>query len=244
MQKKINKINILLYYENRSFKHMMKRSRMRPNVVRTGTKGSGNSTGNMNHSTSDDREVRLKPRNHYQQLLDKYNNLARETLRGGDRIEAEVYFQHAEHYLRQLNERIRYEQDMQSAHQQKQVQRDQERRQKQAHTQSHQNNGSDHAASSEQSANDHVGAELSEQAERPTRAVKTNRSALSSAIEQDLTHASDSVAGDENGHDSARKQMVKRRGPRLYYKKSSSNANSNANDQGNGQGASIPTGEA
>lgn len=42
-------------------------------------------------------------RNHLQQQLDKYTNLAREASSTGDKIQAESYYQHAEHYLRVLN---------------------------------------------------------------------------------------------------------------------------------------------
>ncbi len=41
----------------------------------------------------------------YQQLFDKYTNLAREALNGGDRIAAEFHYQYADHYLRLMNER-------------------------------------------------------------------------------------------------------------------------------------------
>ena len=37
-------------------------------------------------------------------LIDKYNNLAREALSGGDKILSENYFQHADHFTRVLNE--------------------------------------------------------------------------------------------------------------------------------------------
>jgi len=39
------------------------------------------------------------------QLLDKYKSLARDAMQGGDRVLAENYFQHADHYQRVLNER-------------------------------------------------------------------------------------------------------------------------------------------
>ncbi len=38
-------------------------------------------------------------------LIEKYNNLAREALSGGDKILSENYFQHADHFTRILNER-------------------------------------------------------------------------------------------------------------------------------------------
>ena len=37
-------------------------------------------------------------------LIDKYNNLAREALSGGDKILSENYFQHADHFTRILKE--------------------------------------------------------------------------------------------------------------------------------------------
>ena len=37
-------------------------------------------------------------------LIEKYNNLAREALSGGDKILSESYFQHADHFTRILNE--------------------------------------------------------------------------------------------------------------------------------------------
>ena len=38
-------------------------------------------------------------------LIDKYSNLAREALSNGDKILSENYFQHADHFMRILNER-------------------------------------------------------------------------------------------------------------------------------------------
>ena len=37
-------------------------------------------------------------------LIEKYNNLAREALSSGDKILSENYFQHADHFMRILNE--------------------------------------------------------------------------------------------------------------------------------------------
>ena len=41
-------------------------------------------------------------------LIEKYNNLAREALSGGDKILSENYFQHADHFTRILNEQESY----------------------------------------------------------------------------------------------------------------------------------------
>ena len=38
-------------------------------------------------------------------LIEKYSNLAREALSGGDKILSENYFQHADHFMRILNEK-------------------------------------------------------------------------------------------------------------------------------------------
>tara|TARA_B100000965_G_scaffold292837_1_gene250768 strand:- start:413 stop:730 length:318 start_codon:yes stop_codon:yes gene_type:complete len=38
-------------------------------------------------------------------LIEKYSNLAREALSNGDKILSENYFQHAEHFIRVLEER-------------------------------------------------------------------------------------------------------------------------------------------
>lgn len=40
----------------------------------------------------------------YQDLRDKYNGQARDALSGGDRVTAEYYFQHADHYFRMAKE--------------------------------------------------------------------------------------------------------------------------------------------
>ena len=41
-------------------------------------------------------------------LVEKYNNLAREALSGGDKILSENYFQHADHFMRILNDQEIY----------------------------------------------------------------------------------------------------------------------------------------
>lgn len=45
-----------------------------------------------------------KPRPNFQQLIQKYNTLAHDCLREGDRVGAEYHFQHADHYVRMLNQ--------------------------------------------------------------------------------------------------------------------------------------------
>jgi hypothetical protein len=47
-----------------------------------------------------------RPRGNAQQLMEKYLALARDASMGGDRVLAENYFQHADHYYRVLNARF------------------------------------------------------------------------------------------------------------------------------------------
>jgi len=63
--------------------------------------GSGNQPLNRNHVfDSSGPDVRL--RGTAQQLFEKYLQLGRDATSGGDRVGAEGYFQHAEHYFRIL----------------------------------------------------------------------------------------------------------------------------------------------
>ena len=60
-----------------------------------------------NFSNSDKFQRKSPGRNNHNapKLIEKYNNLAREALSGGDKILSENYFQHADHFTRILNEK-------------------------------------------------------------------------------------------------------------------------------------------
>jgi hypothetical protein len=68
--------------------------------------GGGSSSGsqplNRNH-VFDSNGPDLRLRGTSQQLFEKYLQLGRDATSGGDRVMAEGYFQHAEHYFRILN---------------------------------------------------------------------------------------------------------------------------------------------
>ena len=67
----------------------------------SGGGGNGNQPLNRNHVfDSSGPDVRL--RGTAQQLFEKYLQLGRDATSGGDRVAAEGYFQHAEHYFRIL----------------------------------------------------------------------------------------------------------------------------------------------
>ena len=59
-----------------------------------------------NFANNDNFKRKLPGRNNHNasKLIDKYNNLAREALSGGDKILSENYFQHADHFMRILND--------------------------------------------------------------------------------------------------------------------------------------------
>ena len=64
------------------------------------SKFSSNFTNNENF------QRKMPGRNNHNapKLIEKYNNLAREALSGGDKILSENYFQHADHFTRILND--------------------------------------------------------------------------------------------------------------------------------------------
>ena len=67
-----------------------------------------NDRGKFNSSFSNNENFQRKipGRNNHNapKLIEKYNNLAREALSVGDKILSENYFQHADHFTRNLNE--------------------------------------------------------------------------------------------------------------------------------------------
>ncbi|MFY0660717.1 MAG: DUF4167 domain-containing protein [Shimia sp.] len=91
---------------------------------------SGNIVNRVFDSSGPEGKVRGTP----QQVIDKYNQLARDSQLGNDRVATENFQQHAEHYQRMLNEAQREqearreEQDRQNR--ERQAERDRERRER------------------------------------------------------------------------------------------------------------------
>ncbi|WP_252508687.1 DUF4167 domain-containing protein [Magnetospira sp. QH-2] len=72
------------------------------NNKRPRTRNGKRHSGNKNHTyDSNGPEVRVRGTAH--QVLEKYLSLARDASSVGDRISAEAYYQHAEHYYRIIN---------------------------------------------------------------------------------------------------------------------------------------------
>ena len=91
---------------------------MRSSKNRSRSKGNRNrSVGNIVNRVFDSSGPEGKVRGTPQQIIDKYNQLARDAQLSNDRVAAENFQQHAEHYLRMLAEAQR-EQDARQPQQQ------------------------------------------------------------------------------------------------------------------------------
>lgn len=110
---------------------------MRSSKSRSRSKSNRNrpSGGNIVNRVFDSSGPEGKVRGTPQQIIEKYNQLARDAQLGNDRIAAENFQQHAEHYLRLMNEAQR-EIDMRREEQERQnrerqAERDRERNERQ-----------------------------------------------------------------------------------------------------------------
>ena len=102
-----------------------KRSRSKSNRNRS------NSVGNVVNRVFDSSGPEGKVRGTPQQIIDKYNQLARDAQLSNDRVAAENFQQHAEHYLRMLGEAQREQEarreQQERENRERQAQRDAER---------------------------------------------------------------------------------------------------------------------
>ena len=117
---------------------------MRSSKSRSRSKSSRNrpSGGNVVNRVFDSSGPEGKVRGTPQQIIDKYNQLARDAQLGNDRVAAENFQQHAEHYLRMLSEAQR-EQDQRREEQERQNrERQAERDRERAERQERESNGS------------------------------------------------------------------------------------------------------
>ena len=102
------------------------RSRSKSNRNRGGG-GGGNVVNRVFDSSGPEGKVRGTP----QQIIDKYNQLARDAQLSGDRVATENFQQHAEHYLRMLAEAQREidarREEQERQNRERQAERDRER---------------------------------------------------------------------------------------------------------------------
>ncbi|MCM8734866.1 DUF4167 domain-containing protein [Azospirillum sp. A1-3] len=89
-----------------------RRSRGRGNSGGGGSGGGGGGGGGagrrqnvpLRHQTFDSNGPDVRIRGNAWQVQEKYQALARDAMSSGDRVQAENYLQHAEHYLRIINQ--------------------------------------------------------------------------------------------------------------------------------------------
>jgi hypothetical protein len=110
----------------------MKSSRSRSrNKNRNNRPSGGNVVNRVFDSSGPEGKVRGTP----QQIIDKYNQLARDAQLGNDRVAAENFQQHAEHYLRLLSEAQREvearREEQERQNRERQAERDRERAERQ-----------------------------------------------------------------------------------------------------------------
>ncbi len=103
------------------------RSRSKSNRNRQSGGGGGNVLNRVFDSSGPEGKVRGTP----QQIIDKYNQLARDAHLGNDRVAAENFQQHAEHYLRLLSsaqkEQDARREEQERQNRERQAERDRER---------------------------------------------------------------------------------------------------------------------
>ena len=90
----------------RTFRNNNKRGRYRSND-RNFKRNGETSRYNTDFSSNSSFQRRVPGKNNHNapQLIEKYNDLAREALSKGDKILSENYFQHADHFTRILSEK-------------------------------------------------------------------------------------------------------------------------------------------
>lgn len=103
------------------------KSRSRSKSNRNSNRSVGNIVNRVFDSSGPEGKVRGTP----QQIIDKYNQLARDAQLGNDRVAAENFQQHAEHYLRMLSQAQRDQEarreQQERENRERQAERDRER---------------------------------------------------------------------------------------------------------------------
>ena len=105
----------------------MRSSKQRSRNKQNRNRSVGNVVNRVFDSSGPEGKVRGTP----QQIIDKYNQLARDSQLSGDRVATENFQQHAEHYTRMLAEAMREQEarreQQEAQHRERQQQRQQER---------------------------------------------------------------------------------------------------------------------
>ena len=90
----------------RKFRNNFRRSRYKNHSDRNNHKNeNGKIINDLQNGSNFIRKNAGRNNHNASRLIEKYSNLAREALSSGDKILSENYFQHAEHFVRVLDER-------------------------------------------------------------------------------------------------------------------------------------------
>ena len=111
------------------------KSRSRSKGNRNNNRNVGNVVNRVFDSSGPEGKVRGTP----QQIIDKYNQLTRDAQLSNDRVAAENFQQHAEHYTRMLAEAMREQQERQERQQQQNNNNNQNNNQNNQNNQKNQN---------------------------------------------------------------------------------------------------------
>ena len=88
---------------------MFQRKRFRPRPKSRGYQRHSNGNGQMrlrsDSFSNDHRKNNFRPTQSAEKLLEKYTNLAQEALTSGDKTLSENYFQHADHFMRVVDDK-------------------------------------------------------------------------------------------------------------------------------------------
>lgn len=153
---------------------------MRSSKSRSRSKGNrSRSMGNIVNRVFDSSGPEGKVRGTPQQIIDKYTQLARDATLGNDRVAAENFQQHAEHYARMLGEAQR---EMEARREQQEAQQRDRHRERQDNNQNNQNNqsgGGMQPADPSRSAQPDVIEDVMESAPQPDIASAPNGGTIS-----------------------------------------------------------------
>ena len=90
----------------RNFKNNFRRNRYKNHSNRNNNKNeNGDIINDFQNGSNFIRKNAGRNNHNASKLIEKYSNLAREAISNGDRILSENYFQHAEHFIRVLEEK-------------------------------------------------------------------------------------------------------------------------------------------
>ncbi|PIE14513.1 MAG: nucleoside triphosphate hydrolase [Rhodobacterales bacterium] len=124
----------------------MRSSKSRSRSNKNRNRSVGNITNRVFDSSGPEGKVRGTP----QQIIDKYNQLARDAQLAGDRVATENFQQHAEHYLRLLAEAQREQEAKREEQERQNRERQAERDRERASRQERESNGGGKSGPSQQ----------------------------------------------------------------------------------------------